>query len=129
MTLRKDAMEILRVFNNNVVLAKGGDGGEVILTGRGLGFQAKPGQTVDESKVVRTFVPSDGRDPDHLAQMLADIPPEIIRVVVESMQEAGLGERESRQHHAGHGLVGSRGECGGAGAARHSTLPTRCSAR
>lgn len=66
MTLRKDAMEILRVFNNNVVLAKGGDGGEVILTGRGLGFQAKPGQTVDESKVVRTFVPSDGRDPDHL---------------------------------------------------------------
>lgn len=39
MTLRKDAMEILRVFNNNVVLAKGGDGGEVILTGRGLGFQ------------------------------------------------------------------------------------------
>ena len=55
MTLRKDAMEILRVFNNNVVLAKGGDGGEVILTGRGLGFQAKPGQTVDESKVVRPF--------------------------------------------------------------------------
>ena len=49
MTLRKDAMEILRVFNNKVVLAKGGDGGEVILTGRGLGFQAKPGQTVDES--------------------------------------------------------------------------------
>ena len=95
MTLRKDAMEILRVFNNNVVLAKGGDGGEVILTGRGLGFQAKPGQTVDESKVVRTFVPSDGRDPDHLAQMLADIPPEIIRVVVESMQETGLGERET----------------------------------
>ena len=50
MTLRKDAMEILRVFNNNVVLAKGGDGGEVILTGRGLGFQAKPGQTVVDSQ-------------------------------------------------------------------------------
>ena len=29
-------MEILRVFNNNVVLAKGGDGGEVILTGLSL---------------------------------------------------------------------------------------------
>lgn len=87
-------MEMLRVFNNNVVLAKGADGGEVILTGRGLGFQAKPGQTVDESKVVRTFVPADGRDPDHLAQMLSDIDPEIIRTVVGAMQEAGLGERE-----------------------------------
>ena len=50
-------MEILRVFNNNVVLARGQDGSEVVLTGRGLGFQAKPGGTVDESKVARTFVP------------------------------------------------------------------------
>lgn len=128
MTLRKDAMEILRVFNNNVVLAKGGDGGEVILTGRGLGFQAKPGQTVDESKVVRTFVPSDGRDPDHLAQMLADIPPEIIRVVVESMQEAGLGERETGSttlvmalsDHVANAVERVR---------RGIDLPTRCSAR
>ncbi|MBT1163408.1 PRD domain-containing protein [Bifidobacterium felsineum] len=87
-------MEILRVFNNNVVLAKDGNGGEVILTGRGLGFQAKPGQSVDESKIVRTFVPADGRDPDHLAQMLSDIDPEIIRVVVDAMKQAGLGERE-----------------------------------
>ena len=28
-------MEILRVFNNNVVLAKGGDGGEASLHARG----------------------------------------------------------------------------------------------
>ncbi|MBT1175596.1 PRD domain-containing protein [Bifidobacterium sp. LC6] len=87
-------MEILRVFNNNVVLAKDGNGGEVILTGRGLGFQAKPGQSVDASKIVRTFVPADGRDPDHLAQMLSDIDPEIIRIVVDAMKDSGLGERE-----------------------------------
>ncbi|MCI1831780.1 MAG: PRD domain-containing protein [Bifidobacterium sp.] len=87
-------MEILRVFNNNVVLAKNGSGDDVILTGRGLGFQAKPGQKVDDSKVVRTFVPADGRDPDHLAQMLSDIPPEIIRIVVDAMHEAQLDERE-----------------------------------
>lgn len=128
MTLRKDAMEILRVFNNNVVLAKGGDGGEVILTGRGLGFQAKPGQTVDESKVVRTFVPSDGRDPDHLAQMLADIPPEIIRVVVESMQEAGLGSaRPAAPRWSWPCRITWRMRWSGCGAA--STSPTRCSAR
>lgn len=87
-------MEILRVFNNNVVLAKDDDGGQVILTGRGLGFQAKPGHPVDRSKVVRKFVPSDGRDPDHLAEMLADVPPEMIRAVVDAMKESGLGEKE-----------------------------------
>lgn len=36
-------MEIVRVFNNNLVLALDDRGREVILTGRGLGFQARPG--------------------------------------------------------------------------------------
>ncbi|MFE7630983.1 PRD domain-containing protein [Kocuria sp. NPDC057446] len=69
-------MEILRVFNNNVVLARNDTGGEVILTGRGLGFQAKPGQKVDETKVVRVFVPDDGRDADNFGALVAAIPPE-----------------------------------------------------
>lgn len=85
-------VEVLRVFNNNVVLAKDG-GREVILTGRGLGFQAKPGQHVDEEKVVRKFVPSDGRDPDHMAELLASIPPEIVRLVSDAMARAGLAEQ------------------------------------
>ncbi|HBX81690.1 MAG TPA: transcription antiterminator BglG, partial [Propionibacteriaceae bacterium] len=40
-------MYILRVFNTNVVLARDGGGREVVLTGRGLGYQARPGQQVD----------------------------------------------------------------------------------
>lgn len=83
-------MEILRVFNNNVVLAKDEHAGEVILTGRGLGFQARPGARVDPKKVVRTFVPSDGRDPDHLAEMLSCISPDVIQVVSDAMHAAGL---------------------------------------
>ncbi|PWG66578.1 PRD domain-containing protein [Bifidobacterium callitrichidarum] len=88
-------MEILRVFNNNVVLAKDG-GREVILTGRGLGFKAKPGMEVDRSKVARMFVPAPGRDPDHMAQLLGDIPPEIIRLVSETMDEIGMGDEAAQ---------------------------------
>ena len=36
-------MEILRVFNNNLVLALDEKGRDVILTGRGLGFPGKTG--------------------------------------------------------------------------------------
>ncbi|MFV0451801.1 MAG: CAT RNA binding domain-containing protein, partial [Propioniciclava sp.] len=36
-------MKVLRVLNNNVVLALDDNGGEVILTGRGLGHDARPG--------------------------------------------------------------------------------------
>ncbi|MBW3092700.1 PRD domain-containing protein [Bifidobacterium sp. 82T10] len=85
-------MKVLRVFNNNVVLAADG-AQEVIVTGRGLGFKAKPGQEIDNAKVVRVFVPSDGRDPDHLAELLSNIPPEMIRLVTDAMTRVGLGSQ------------------------------------
>ncbi|WP_028709643.1 PRD domain-containing protein [Propionicicella superfundia] len=83
-------MRIARVFNNNIVLALDDADREVILTGRGLGFQARPGQDVDENLVARVFVPMDGRDPDHLAQLLAGIPPEHIHLVGRALAEVGL---------------------------------------
>lgn len=85
-------MEILRVFNNNVVLAND-HGREVILTGRGLGFHARPGQKVDDAKVVRTFLPTDGRDPDHIAEHIAGVPPEVIRLVTDAMARVGLAHQ------------------------------------
>ncbi|TQJ34199.1 PRD domain-containing protein [Arthrobacter sp. SLBN-122] len=81
-------MEVLRVFNNNVVLARTPDKGEVILTGRGLGFQAKPGKPVDESKVIRVFVPEDGRDADNFGALVAAIPPEHLLLADEALQIA-----------------------------------------
>ena len=81
-------MEILRVFNNNVVLARDLARGEVILTGRGLGFQAKPGQPVDPAKVVKVFVPDEGRDPDNFGQLVAAIPPEHLNLADQALEVA-----------------------------------------
>ncbi|WP_394280667.1 PRD domain-containing protein [Corynebacterium sp.] len=85
-------MHILRVFNNNVVLAKDTESvsgsaasGEVILTGRGLGFGAHVGDEVDQARVQKVFVPADGRDPDHLGEMLAMIPGEAIATINEAL--------------------------------------------
>jgi beta-glucoside operon transcriptional antiterminator len=81
-------MELLRVFNNNVVLARTPTGGEVILTGGGLGFQAKPGQIVDQSKVVRVFVPDPGRDADNFGALVAAIPPEHLLLADQALEIA-----------------------------------------
>ncbi|PLS30710.1 transcription antiterminator BglG [Bifidobacterium margollesii] len=89
-------MKVLRVFNNNVVLAKRGNR-EVIATGRGLGFQAKPGMQLDDAKVVRVFVPDDGRDPDHIGELLSVIPPEVIRIVTDAMSSVGLADQVESQ--------------------------------
>lgn len=90
-------MEILRVFNNNVVLAKDATG-EKIITGRGIGFKARPGQQVDPAKIVRIFVPTDGRDPDYIASMLTEIPLAHINLVTDAVTAAGLPE--SMNHNA-----------------------------
>jgi beta-glucoside operon transcriptional antiterminator len=84
-------VEVLRVFNNNVVLARAADRGEVILTGRGLGFQAKPGQQVDEAKVVRVFVPEDGRNADNFGALVAAIPPEHLALADQALDIARGG--------------------------------------
>ena len=84
-------MQILRVFNNNVVLARRGDS-EVVATGRGLGFQAKTGDGIDPERVAKIFVPDSGRDPDHSAEMLAAIPGEFIQLVLEACQKADVPE-------------------------------------
>lgn len=90
-------MKILRVLNNNVVLSRDASGREVILTGRGLGFQKRPGQEVDPRAVVRTFVPTDGRDPDNLATVLAALDQDAVRAVVLAISETQLEPAESTQ--------------------------------
>ena len=49
-------MKVLRVFNNNVVMADDTQRGTVVVTGRGVGFSRKPGDAVDLNKVVQIFV-------------------------------------------------------------------------
>lgn len=81
-------MKILMVLNNNVVLAADGENRELVLTGRGLGFQAKAGQAVDMEKVVRTFAPAEGQTPRELAALIGDIPPEHIALAVDALEIA-----------------------------------------
>ncbi len=79
-------MKVVQVLNNNVVLAVTNANKEVIVTGWGVGFQRKPGQLVDTTKVVRTFVPEADRDPDVLAAQLAELDPAYLTAVADALQ-------------------------------------------
>lgn len=79
-------MEILIVFNNNIVLVRDELGREVVLTGRGVGYHRRRGDTVDPALVVRRFITPD--NPDAVAKVLADIPPERLQLIAELFSEA-----------------------------------------
>ena len=69
-------MRIAKVLNNNVVLVTDETGRDVIITGRGLGFGAQPGDPVDEGRIQQTFVPDATHSQEVLTQFLIEIPPE-----------------------------------------------------
>ncbi|WP_233573324.1 CAT RNA binding domain-containing protein [Leptotrichia sp. OH3620_COT-345] len=48
-------MIINKILNNNVVLSKK-NGKEIIMTGKGIAFGKKAGDTVDKNKIEKTFI-------------------------------------------------------------------------
>lgn len=83
-------MKIDKVYNNNVVLAKGDDGEEFIVMGRGLGFQKKPGDEIDTALVEKMFVMQDKDTTNELTRVYLDLSPaetEIILDIIKHGQE------------------------------------------
>ncbi len=72
-------MVIKQVLNNNVISALEGEQ-EIILMGKGLGWQAKKGDTVDEAKVQKRFSMDSGEGTSRLKQLLLEVKPEVMEV-------------------------------------------------
>lgn len=66
---------VVKVLNNNIVLALTEAQNEVVVFGTGIGFKKKKGDTLDESAVSKTFY-SDQTSP--LESQLAAIPTDIL---------------------------------------------------
>ncbi|MGN0437399.1 MAG: BglG family transcription antiterminator LicT [Lachnospiraceae bacterium] len=73
-------MQILKVINNNVVSAYNEKGKEVIVTGRGIGFQKKAKETIDESRIEKIFR-LDDEFTREFERIAADIPYEHMKLV------------------------------------------------
>lgn len=67
-------MKVAKVFNNNVVLGVDEQGAELVLLGRGLGFQMSAGAEVDLDRVERRFVPSGTTPAERIAAFVDEIP-------------------------------------------------------
>lgn len=72
-------MKILKVINNNVVSAFNEQGQEVVITGKGVGFQKKQGDTIDPEQIEKIFRLDDD-DTNEFEAIIKDIPYEYIRV-------------------------------------------------
>ena len=66
-------MKILRVYNNNVAAVLTEDGDEMIVSGRGICFQKKSGEMVDEDKIEKRFILQDKQVISRVEELLQNI--------------------------------------------------------
>lgn len=75
-------MIVSRRFNNNVILARNNQQ-EMILMGKGIGFQVYPDEEVKLELVEQTFVPSDSFKIEGVAELLCNSNPAEVRLAQE----------------------------------------------
>lgn len=95
-------MRVTKVFNNNVVLATDDGDHDVVVMGRGLGFQVRPGDTVRGDAVERTFVAGGATTPERIVALLEEIPEEEIDLTQEIVRRA---QEEIGPHVTGHAVM------------------------
>lgn len=81
-------MQIKKVINNNIVSSIDNDGEEVVIMGRGLGFHAKPGEKIDETKVEKVFKLDDQSATSKFKELLKAMPLPHIQVSAEVIDYA-----------------------------------------
>lgn len=80
-------MKIIHVINNNVISTED-EQGEIVLSGRGIGFGKKPGDTVDEKKIEKIYRMEDKERLGKLKDILAKVPTEYLRISDETINLA-----------------------------------------
>lgn len=76
-------LRIKKVINNNILCAVDEDGSEIIVTGRGIGFQRKVGERVDERLVEKVYRMEDRGRQRRLRELAAQIPLEHLELTEE----------------------------------------------
>lgn len=77
-------------LNNNAVVVADENGNEQILTGKGLGFNAKIGAVVDESKIEKIFTLKNDTDNQQLQELLKTVPVEYLELAEEIINYARI---------------------------------------
>ncbi len=71
-------MKIAKILNNNVVVVLDERQREQVVMGCGLGFQKKPGDTLDNTRIEKVFALQNDSLVAHLTELLNQIPPEVM---------------------------------------------------
>ncbi|NYS49216.1 PRD domain-containing protein [Streptococcus danieliae] len=81
-------MKIIKVYNNNIVQAIDTQGREIIVMGKGLGFQKKAGQNLEVDKIEKTFVLQGDEKESDIFHLYSRMPADEVDLVTQLISKA-----------------------------------------
>lgn len=94
-------MLVKQILNNNVVSATDEHGLEVILTGRGLGFNTQNGASVDKQAIEKIFRLEDSSLSARFKDLISEVPVEIVQLTADIVTMV----RSALTHNISEGLL------------------------
>ena len=82
-------MKVLKAINNNVVSCLDDNGKELVVMGKGLGFHAKPGNTLSTDAVEKIFRMDSPEEFSRMKRLFASLPPELLELCSRIIDYAG----------------------------------------
>jgi beta-glucoside operon transcriptional antiterminator len=90
-------MEVVKVLNNSLILSVDDQNNEVILMGKGLGFNSMVGDSIEESKVEKMFVLQNKELTKEYIRAIENTPVEYVNVINNVIEEASKSLKLSDQ--------------------------------
>lgn len=81
-------MIVNKVINNNVISVIDDQNKELVVMGKGIGFQTKPNDLVDQSKIDKTFVLEDQETSKKFKDLFERVPLEVMAITEQVIQYA-----------------------------------------
>ncbi|KAI4449439.1 Cryptic beta-glucoside bgl operon antiterminator [Eubacterium plexicaudatum ASF492] len=78
-------MRVVKILNNNYILAADADGNEYIVMGKGLRFSYQIGSELKEESIRKTFVSRDEKERGRWQQILENVPDSYAEVIQEAI--------------------------------------------
>lgn len=77
------SLQVAKVLNNNVIIARHPEHGEVVVIGKGIGFNRKSGDSIPLQAVEKLFILTNQQEQEQYKQLVPQIDEELIEVIGE----------------------------------------------
>ncbi|KML38958.1 transcription antiterminator [Cytobacillus firmus] len=78
--------KVKKVLNNNVLIGSHESLGEVVLIGKGIGFNRKSGQPIDSSLVEKLFVLKNEKEQENYLKLMPYVDNQLLEAIISSIQ-------------------------------------------